>query len=414
MATNRAWKHSDIDTISKYIAMSTQNNKTFYSSLSSIEAQNLIRLLKIFLTKTKINPDMIEPAHIIVHKFMCKNLISYELDFSFKSDPLRQFIEYYFQKLKKEMTINQKTPRTAIEILFMHMAQYPHLYIHEIIQGEGSAYRLSSLNLTECGCSNHHRILSDTRLIIEEKIISECIKQNKINSKRPLRVLSLGSGGGLQDFLIVYKLFSAGIIHIDISLIEQQYGYILHPEDIPINENENSSQKIQEEYYEVYQDETYDPARALLLLSRVFSKSRLHIHQNDFVSHIQKNENFDVIYAIDFENYSNFKDQPFDEEEDCPHYIQSYQAYKDFHALSKHLTPSGKAFLSYNSNIQIFEKENDHFKEVSFLDCKPVTSNNKLNTKHDEKSMQSFFSHRFMPGKALKSEYVSPILTRSI
>ncbi len=342
------------------------DHKKMYDDLTSEEMLDLTQSFTRFINKNKIHPIEQSDTHFLVHRLMCQYLLAYELDFPLDHDPLRKVVEYYFLKLNTEMHLSQDN--SALKTWIHHLTQFPHFYINQLfIGGMGNDYRLPDLELGECGCADvsHDRLLSDIRVDVEKQIISECLKRKPDDSNKPLRILSLGTGKGLQDFILLYKLFALNINNIAMTLIEPEYDRLLNPQKKSVtiwDKNWDESKKLPQKYLTSQQKKLYSITRALSLLTRVFPEAKLSIHQADSITRLDKNHAFDVIHAIDYEDYS----------------YENSNAYRDFQTLGNHLKDDGTILLSYHYCIKNFVKENNQLKESFTQEYNPTEFNQKL------------------------------------
>ncbi|HEX2549766.1 MAG TPA: hypothetical protein VHM20_08050 [Gammaproteobacteria bacterium] len=354
-----------------------ENYRNFYSDLSPKEMGDLIQTLRNFIHKNKIHPVTKDNNHLMMHQFMCQCLLAYELDFPLEQDPLRKIVDFYFIKLNKEMHLT--TYHSSLKTWMQHLIQFPHLYIDQIfVGGYDNEYRFQDLNLTECGCIDvsHDRLLSDIRMDVEKQILDQCLQRASLLATNPLNILSFGSGGGLQDFLLIYKLFSLGIKNIAITLVEFEYNSLLNPRKRSIqiwDKNWDESKKIPEKYLNDNQDHLYSINRALSLLIRIFPEAQLIIRQYDSIRHLNKDSRYDVIYGIDIDESSS---------------------HEDFYALAKNLKDEGTAILSAHYNIKNFVKIDNVLKEIFSHEYKPTEFNKQQGGYIKKRLMnKAFFYH---------------------
>lgn len=93
------------------------------------------------------------------------------------------------------------------------------------LQTEVEGSWISFLGFKECNCStssNFDRRLSNRRQELENAIVSH-FQKNYHTSDR-ISLYGFGSGGLLQDYIILGKLFQAGFTNIEIDLIDPGYG----------------------------------------------------------------------------------------------------------------------------------------------------------------------------------------------
>lgn len=155
----------------------------------------------------------------------------------------------------------------------------------------------------------------------------------------------MGAGEGLQDFILIWKLFQMGIWNIEICLIEPEYRELLNPEKALItrrNPDWLEESPIPISYYQSYQHKVYSIINALSVLNKCHDKANItislysSIHQ--LKTDMKNNETFDIIYGIDLEDYSD-KDS---------------SAYQDFNQSLELLSNKGQAFLSHHYCIETF------------------------------------------------------------
>lgn len=224
----------------------------------------------------------------------------------------------------------------------------PELYVNHLwIDQHCNDYSVPSLNLSECGCQDvsHDRLFSNVRKSIEGMVIEAC-KAADANHNQ-VKLLSVGPGGGLQDFNLILKLFSMGVKHIELTLIEPEYSSLL----APVSESTRrlycnglpEDSLLPESYYRGHQANLYSIIRAISLLTRCFSEAQINIFQyhsaDDFKKDTAMTAPFDVIYGIDFEAYEDEK------------------AKADFDAAAQFLKPGGKAFVSCHHQITTLEMD---------------------------------------------------------
>lgn len=355
-----------------------------YQNLDEQEMAELIQELYTYIAANKVS-DLSDIDHLMIHKLMCDSLIGYELDTN-AYDSFRKVVSAYFFKLNRELHSEEKQSLTPLNIWLKHVIDNPSLYIgHIFVAGNGNEYSFEQLDLSECGCVDvsHDRRLSDVRLEVEKQVL-QYAEKSPTSAKKPLKILSLGSGGGLQDFIIIFKLLSRGIRNIELSLVETSYGSLLDPEEkyVQIWQKEwRQGETLPSRYLISQQSNLYAIIRALSLLARSFNDAHLTVHQYPSVNSLKKdrrrNHYFDVIHAIDFEDYG-----PPDS-----------KAYQDFHALADCLSPEGTAILSHHYCIEQFksgkEKDEMHLNKIKVTEFKPIVPEaGSYNHRH---SLQSFF-----------------------
>ncbi len=273
------------------------------------------------------------PENIVMHQLMTKYLMIYELDFFELEDRFKEIINLYFNHLNVSYKLTDST--NPLNIWYVHFTKYPENYIdHFFVRDFWNNYQFTLLNLSECGCIDisHDRLLSDVRMNVENKILNSCFDGVKL--------LSLGVGHGLQEFILIHKLLSKGITNIELCLVEWKYNGLLEITKESVNfwdYEYEESRTVPMKYYNSLQGQLYNIIRAISLLSKIYPASCLIISQYFNVKNIDKSKEFDLVYAIDFDN----------------------DDLSDFHYLAKHLSPNGKAIISRHYNISEYVKKGD-------------------------------------------------------
>lgn len=361
--------------------------KNFYSSLTDAELKKLILAIKAHIAdKNCFDMNLLDNR--MIHKFMTDSLLTYELDYPTRNDALREITYLYFYTLGKRHSFSQSD---ALHIWLNHVIENPDLYIgHMFVTDFGNTYFFSQLKLDECGCNDisHDRLLSDVRIEVESMVIDECKKsQSLIKEGSTIKVLSLGPGKGLQDFIIILKLFMLGIKNIELTLIEKEYDKLLAPEkwSVQIWQKDWSEEKpLPAKYLKDQQEDIYAIVRALTVLSRCFTDAHLIIKQYPSVACLAKEkrrQTFDVMYAIDFEDYNK------DNLED--------KSTADFNALANYLSKNGSAIISSHYQIEKYAVEESKSDKGFFPICskkfKRVEPINELNQYQPKHAIKSFF-----------------------
>ncbi len=118
-------------------------------------------------------------------------------------------------------------PNSTVDPQLLEM----HLHVHNTADyceglgyypGDISAIRFTPLDLTECACSNtsaFNRFSKPRRNSLENAIVNRLVSLHP-NKDAPLRLLSMGSGGLMSDFITVEKLILAGFKNIDIDCVD--------------------------------------------------------------------------------------------------------------------------------------------------------------------------------------------------
>jgi len=78
---------------------------------------------------------------------------------------------------------------------------------------------LGFLEFSECSCEHYNRFETEKRDKLERKLIDSLAK-NSPDKERQIRLLSLGSGELLQDWILIGKLLREGFKDISIYFIE--------------------------------------------------------------------------------------------------------------------------------------------------------------------------------------------------
>jgi hypothetical protein len=80
------------------------------------------------------------------------------------------------------------------------------------------------LGLFECHCADQgmNRYCNDRRFQVEQTIVQEMTERFSLGTSFKLRYLSLGSGGGLQDFYTLGRLLKAGLCTIEATLYDPE------------------------------------------------------------------------------------------------------------------------------------------------------------------------------------------------
>ncbi len=362
-----------------------------YDLLNKKEMTQLINGLITYINTTKDISDFGNVDNDMIHTFMCQSLLWYELNNPTANDSFRQTVNTYFYALNKKLKLIDKLDGTTpLNIWLQHFIEHPEAYIgHLFINGNGNSYEMDLLNLSECGCVDisHDRLLSDLRLQTERRIIEECIKLKSSNPKNPIKILSFGTGEGLQDFLIILKLFNLGIRNIELTFVEREYKGLLEPEQRFVyywDKNWKEKDKLPQKYLVDHESRLYSITRALSLLTKKFSDANLTISQYVSVEQLKKEKrhqnSYDIIQAIDLDDYDEAKSD----------------SYQDFHALAGFLKHEGVAVLSHHYKLDEFNPVNkDHdslfnlVKTTQHTKTEPKINDDKIyySQKH---SMQSF------------------------
>lgn len=349
--------------------------KKIYAALDQKEEGELNYALLKYIGSQQVH-DLKLPDNQLIHDFLSKLLIFFELDAVTFPSQFRNTVDRYFLKLNQELHLIPETkPQDQLlkplDIWLQHVIDYPELYISHIFSGgDGNFYNLPELDLSECGCVDvsHDRRLSDIRLHVEKMVLDECKKFQTSHPKEPLPILSFGPGKGLQDFIIILKLLNLGIKNIKLTFIESTYNDFFSPpteERVQCFEAEwKQHSKLPYNYLKYIQTPVYTIIRALSLLSRHFPDSQLTIFQYDSVKNFSDDQRHDhlihIIYGIDLEEYDE----------------KSSATRSEFHALAPYLAEDGIAILSHHYCIEQFksEKSTTSLKQVEIIEYKPTVS----------------------------------------
>lgn len=182
---------------------------------------------------------------------------------------------------------------------YKDIAHHPLRYAHFQEDANSKVFFFFPLRFWECGCLNSrfNRLLSDRRSNIEKAIISDLKKRCSVESL--ISILSFGSGGLFQDFVILGKLIQIGYKRISFSLLDPQID----------NEKVDSLRNFAENIPDV----------------------QIEIKSYKNIREISQDEMFDTAYAIDFDQFEYKKSQP-------P---------LDAIETLKHLKPEGRFYLSF-------------------------------------------------------------------
>jgi len=126
-------------------------------------------------------------------------------------NPSKQSIEKFMQDVVKfsSYSLEQASSDTEFEKYF---------------GGDVDGLRLVNTNLCECICENtkiHLRLMEgNTRTKIENAIIDSA---RALSKDKDITILSVGSGGLLQDLIIIFRLTLAGYRNININLVDPEW-----------------------------------------------------------------------------------------------------------------------------------------------------------------------------------------------
>ena len=348
-----------------------EQSELFHADLNQDEQGVFLHALVDFIQSTPCIGVMEDTDKLMIHTLMCEGLLAYELDVDSLNDPYRQIIDTYFTKLHKEIyTPGQQDSETenitSLDVWLQHLIDNPELYLsHLSVPDRINVYSLRQLELSECGCidQSHDRLIGNVRVSIEKMVLEYCQKIHEGHPDAPIKLLSFGSGRGLQDFILVLKLFKMGIQNLELTFIESDYTHMLEPQEKIVKKYQKSwtsGDGIPLGYLQSYQNKLYSIIRALSLLSRIIKGTNLTVFQYPSVQHLQADKEhggpFDVIYAIDIDDYCE----------------PDYDSHDEFHMLADNLSEQGRAFLSYHHVIEQFEveqrEERKQFKTLSSIE----------------------------------------------
>jgi len=333
-----------------------EHSEWFHADLNQDEQDVFLNVLADYIQSTPCISEMEDTDNLMVHTVMCEGLLAYELDTDGLNDSYRQVIDAYFAKLHKETCApDQKDLETenstSLDVWLQHLIDNPELYLnHLLVQDHHNVYSLGQLDLSECGCVDlsHDRLFGNVRVSIEKMVLEYCQKIHAKQPDAPIKLLSFGPGKGLQDFVLVLKLFKMGIRNLELTFIEPEYIHMLEPQEkilYNVQKYWKYGDDIPSEYLQSYQNKLYSIVRALSLLSRSIKETNLTVFQYPSVQHLQTDRRqggpFDVIYAIDIDDYCETDNHCRD----------------DFNILANNLSEQGRAFLSCHNKIEQFEAE---------------------------------------------------------
>lgn len=336
-----------------------------YDHLNEEEMNHLIEAIRLYVTSNHLSSDSVD--NLMLHHMMCKYLFMYELDYTSTNliDEFKLVIDEYFLKINNELEllpteILSESSHSSLLIWLECLTNKPSLYLtHLWIAGDGNEYGLQHLELEECGCvdASHDRLFGRVRLQIEKLVLQEC--ENTVSETTPLKLLSMGPGAALQDFIIVFKLLNKGIRNIELTLVEPEYESLL----AAVDENTKAiycrglpeGSPLPEKYYLNQQKKIYSIIRAISLLSRCYEDANIGIYQYHSIEDLKQDVEivapYDLVYAIDFENYTEEK------------------AREDFYTTANYLKADGHAFLSTHNQIMIFEVTHENqYKEIERIE----------------------------------------------
>ena len=158
---------------------------------------------------------------------------------------------------------------------FASLARFPERYITERCEcdagGACTYVKLRGTAMKECHCRSHHRFLpNNIRVKMENAIIEHIIKHLLGN---PVRILSLGPGAYLEDLMIILRLAEAGMKSIHIAMVEPNPCSKAYPD------------------FKLFSEKIKD----------IYGMSEISCSNYTDINQVDSEEEFDVIYAIDYE-----------------------------------------------------------------------------------------------------------------
>lgn len=215
---------------------------------------------------------------------------------------------------KNETTIrtlfNQCLTNGLIKELYEDICSRPLQYAHFKISADGDKiFNFYPLEFSECACNRgtFNRVLNSRRADIEKAILSDIKADCPITSS--ISLLSLGSGGLFQDFIIIGKLIQEGYKAISLTLVDPEI------DDKKVESLKNFLGNFNDVKIDIY--------------------SYKNVHQ------IPQEERFNAIYAIDYDQFenTNIKDSI------------------DIIANLKQLDSNGNLYLCYAENDYVWNEK---------------------------------------------------------
>lgn len=332
--------------------------RRLFSYLDDAEMLELMAALRKYIHGSNKLSDMSLADNHMIHHFMSDCLIEHTLD-NHPHDAFMDVLNEYYTALGLELHyVTDKKNRSSIQIWLQYVTDNPFIYINHLFDDEGNEYRFKQLGLSECGCVDisHDRLLSDVRKETEEFILAQCKRHCELYPNKTLKLLSFGPGEGLQDFILLFKLFSMNMLNVEITFIEPKYRLLSRPDERNMRENWQKDWQhgmpLPEKYCLAYQEDNYNIIRALSLLTKCFPAAKLAISQYADVSQLKVNEHrdeYDVIYAIDMEDYED-----------------GNKVKTAFNFLSDCLSPHGVAVVSHHYQVEKFRRADTQGQAATF------------------------------------------------
>jgi hypothetical protein len=217
--------------------------------------------------------------------------------------------------------MNELEKRNLLHALIEKHFENPANFFEYSDFGNNGRWNISTfLNLDECACANHShdRLFSDMRFIIQNKILEyakgKFAKENK--EDKSISILSFGSGGGLQDFIILYLLVQMGINNINLTLIDFDYSIF---DEIARNDCSSQIKKHKMDYIiGAWEDKRNNVIDGLSKLNKAYDVLKLNLKTYRRIDellnerHILLHEHktipaeklqFDLVYGIDVDEY---------------------------------------------------------------------------------------------------------------
>lgn len=319
-----------------------------YSNLTPQEMEQFEKAISSHIEKNRVS-DFVDVDNQLINALICEFLLTFELAESpkkKKEDGFYKIIIHYFNKLAQELNFPQNIQNSPLQIWLQHLKLNPQFYLdHLFIGGNGNSYRFPLLDLAECGCINvsHDRLLGNVRTHAENLVLDTC---KKLHEDQPIKIISMGPGEGLQEFVLIWKLFQMGRMNIQLCLVEPDYQYLLIPDKKTVNiwdAEWSEEMPLPEKYLVTQQKKFYPLIEALSLLNRGHEKANLSLSLYPAIQYLVQEKHlygeFDIVYGIDME--------------DCAY--NDSKAKQDFQQATTLLKNGGKAILSYHYQIETFD-----------------------------------------------------------
>ena len=180
---------------------------------------------------------------------------------------------YFSDKKRNGYAVSKKYPGVNAPYL-KSLSKFPERYITERCKcndEDSCTYlKLKGTSMKECHCTSHDRFTpNNIRVKVENSIIQHILKYLL---HEPVRMLSLGPGGYLQDLMIILRLANGGIKSLHVSMVEP------YPCNKAYPDFKHFLEKIKE----------------------VFEMKEITISNYTDIDQVPAEEKFDVIHAIDF------------------------------------------------------------------------------------------------------------------